>query len=681
MNASDLNLMEFLAKRKVKFAIPVYQRNYDWKREHCQQLLDDIILCGQDEKIKGHFLGSIVYIHNNVFSMSKVQELTIIDGQQRLTTVTLIWIAIYKLAKKLNRIDLMDDIYESYLVNKRDGEKLKLRPTENNDDALHHIIHASPDDEYSKFSRVIDNFDFFESKIKEENLDVILAGLDKLMFVEISLERGKDDPQRIFESLNSTGLDLSQADLIRNYILMGLEQEKQQEIYENYWKAIEKYAKAEENNQNYVSEFIRDFLTIKNKKIPNKNKVYEEFKKSYKFHDERKFIPVLKDIKRYVIHYNKLINVNQEYDKDIRERLHNIARLEIKVAYPFLLQVYDDYRSTVIDKKEFIKVLFLIETFSWRRFVAGVPTNALNKIFARLYDEIDTGDYYNSLAVSLAKKTGSQRLPKDAEIRTALYEQDIYNIKNRNRTFLFEHLENYNNRERVNIENNADITIEHIFPQTPSKGWLDDLGESEYRDMKEFHLHTLANLTLSGNNGNLGNKRFVEKRDMPEKGYKDSRLYLNRYLSNIDKWGTTELKERFEILLERFLEIWPYPNVQLPSETIYDEVNIFDAEDPTNKKLEYAVFFDKKILKHRVSDFYIYIFSELFALDPERFFVTGLAERVGITKKQEELHRAGTLNENYFIEANLSSKEKFARIKEALRVFEITDELHIKYAS
>lgn len=681
MDANDLSLIEFLAKRKVKFAIPVYQRNYDWKREHCQKLLDDIIQCGKDEKIQGHFLGSIVYIHNNVYSMSKVQELTIIDGQQRLTTVTLIWIVIYKLAKKLGKTDLMEEIYESYLVNKRDSEKLKLRPTENNDEALHHIINSETKDEYSGFSRVIDNYEFFETQINEHNLDIVLAGLDKLMFVEISLERGKDDPQRIFESLNSTGLDLSQADLIRNYILMGLEQERQQEIYEKYWKYIEKHARDEETKKNYVSEFIRDFLTIKNQKIPNKNNVYQEFKNAYKFHDETKFIPILEELKRYVVYYNKLVNVDREVDKKIRKRLYNIEKLEITVAYPFLLQVYDDYRGVVIDKETFIKTLFLVEVFSWRRFVAGVPTNALNKIFARLYDEIDTGDYYNSLAASLAKKTGSQRLPKDAEIKTALHEQDFYNIKHRNRTFLFEHLENFNNRERVEIERNPDITIEHIFPQTPSKGWQKDLRESEFRDMKDVYLHTLANLTLSGNNGNLGNKRFIDKRDMPEKGYRDSRLYLNRYLASINKWGLAEMEERFRILSDRFLEIWSYPLVKLNSESVYEEVNIFDAGDPTNKTLEYAIFLGKKVFKRRISDLYIYVFSELFVLDPERFFVTNLADQVGITKKQEDLHRARPVNENYFIEANLSSKDKFARIKEALGVFDIRDELHIKYSN
>lgn len=681
MDANDLNLMSFLGQRKVSFVIPVYQRNYDWKREHCKQLLEDIIQCGHDDNTQAHFLGSIVFIHNGLYSMSKIKELTIIDGQQRLTTLTLIWIVIYKLAQKLKREDLVEEIYESYIVNKRDGEKLKLRPTENNDGALRHIISPTSDEEFKEFSRVVDNFDYFSSAITEENLEVVLKGLDKLMFVEISLERGKDDPQRIFESLNSTGLDLSQADLIRNYILMGLEPNKQREIYDKYWKSIERLAKDESTKENYVSDFIRDFLTLKNKTIPNKNKVYKEFKAAYKFNDEEEFVPILKKLKEYAGYYNRLVNTRNEYDRDIRKYLDNINKLEIKVAYPFLLQVYADYRGAAIEKSEFIKILRLVETFSWRRFIAGVPTNALNKVFMRLYDDVDTRDYYNSLATSLAKKTGTQRLPKDAEILTALHERDIYNTHNRNRTFLFENLENFENREYVNIEGNSAITIEHIFPQTPSKGWKKDLGDLEYRDMGDVYLHTLANLTLSGNNGNLGNKIFTEKRDLPEKGYKHSRLFLNRYLSEINKWGIKELEERYQILSKRFLKIWPYPDVQVGDKATYEEVNIFDAEDPTNKKLAYAIFLDKKIHKRRISYFYVHIFSELFSFDPKRFFATNLAERVGITKKAEELNRGVPINESYYIEANLSSTEKFSRIKDALAVFEFTDDLYIKYES
>ncbi len=681
MDANDLNFMEFLGQRKTRFVIPVYQRNYDWKIEHCKQLLDDILQCGRVKNIRAHFIGSIVFIHDDVYSASKVKELTIIDGQQRLTTITLIWLVIYKLARNLEREELVEDIYESYIVNKRETEKLKLRPTENNDKALHFLINGESRDEYREYSRLIENFEYFQSRISEENLEVVLNGLNKLMFVEISLERGKDDPQRIFESLNSTGLDLSQADLIRNYLLMGLRRDDQKRVYEKYWRPIELFAREENSNKSRVSDFIRDFLTIKNKKIPNKQKVYQEFKKTFDFKSISNLESILNELKKYVKYYNRLLNVKNEPDRDIRRQLEHINRLEINVSYPFLLQAYDDFSQEIIGKNEFIQVISLIESFVWRRFIAGVPTNALNKIFMRLYEDVNTSDYLNSLAKSLVKKKSSQRFPKDAEILATLKERDVYSVQSRNRTYLLERIENFQNNELVRIEDNPNITIEHIFPQNPEQKWRREISEGEYQQLSEVYLHTLANLTLSGNNGSLGNKVFEYKRDLPEKGYKDSRLYLNRYLSELERWGVPELEMRFGILSQRFLEIWPYPDVQLEEEIEYEEVNIFDAEDPTNKKLEYSIFLDEKLRSKRVSDLFVHVFSELFELDPERFFTTDLAERIEITKDPESLRSPKQVSDTYYIEAHLSNKDKFERLKYALAIFEFTDDLFIKYAS
>ena len=680
MDASDLNLTDFLGQRKTKFVIPVYQRNYDWGIEHCKQLFDDILECGRDSSIKAHFIGSIVYIHEDIYTTSRVKELVIIDGQQRLTTITLLYLVIYKLLQQIGDQDLVEEIYESYLVNKRDEEKLKLRPTENNDKALRYIIDGEKNSEYREYSRLIENFNYFESRMSEENIDVVLEGLNKLMFVEISLERGKDDPQRIFESLNSTGLDLSQADLIRNYILMGLKYEDQAEIYKKYWSSIEKLAKEESTGNSRVSDFIRDYLTIKNKKIPNKQKVYLEFKSSYSLDDLGELRELLADIKRYAKFYSRLLNVSHEEDPELRRRLHTINRLEINVSYPFILQVYDDYKKRIISKDDFIRTLEMVESYVWRRFIVGVPTNALNKVFMRLYEDVDQADYVNSLGRSLVKKKSSQRFPVDTELIAVLKEKDVYAIKSRNRSFLLERLENHDNKEPVHIENNPDITVEHIFPQNPESQWQIELPQEDYKLLSERYLNTLANLTLSGNNGSLGNKIFSQKRDLPEKGYRDSRLYLNRYLASLDQWGKKELEDRFEILSRRFIEIWPYPKVNVDESVDYNEVNIFDAEDPTNKKLEYAIFLDQKLTSERVSDLYVYVLSTLFELEPKRFFVTDLEERINLSKDESILRSAKSINDTYFIESHMSNRDKFQRLKYALSTFELEDELLIKYA-
>jgi hypothetical protein len=380
-----------------------------------------------------------------------------------------------------------------------------------------------------------------------------------------------------------------------------------------------------------------------------------------------------------VKHYTKFINVEKESDPKVREQLRYINQLEINVSYPFLLQVFEDYEKKILTKSDLVSILSLIESFVWRRFLVSVPTNALNKIFLRLYEDIDVNNYVESLKKSLLRKKSSQRFPRDSEVRSAVKERDVYNIQPKNRTFLLERLENFNNTEPVVIENNPHITVEHIFPQNPDPKWKQELSSEAYAMLSEVYLHTLANLTLSGNNGNLGNKLFIEKRDLPEKGYRHSKLFLNRYLGEIEKWETIALEARFELLIDRLFEIWPCPVAEEDVLTMSDEVNIFDAEDPTNRKLDYAIFLDQKLQSSKVTDLYMHVFTTLFDLDGQRFFTTDLAIKAQVTNKPETIRSPKTLNETYFIEVNLSNKDKFERMKYALGIFEFTDDLYIRY--
>lgn len=684
MKANETKVEDFLSSNKTQFVIPVYQRNYDWSTSQCKQLLDDILEVGTSNKMNAHFIGSVVYVHDDVYTSSRIKELTIIDGQQRLTTLTLIYLALYRLAIEIEDNGLEAEISETYLTNKfaPEEEKLKLRPTENNDKAIKYLLRSDKDEEFSDFSKVIDNFNYFKSRITEENFEFVLKGLAKLMFVEISLDREKDDPQRIFESLNSTGLELSQADLIRNYILMGLNRRDQNKIYNNYWEIIEKLAKDETLNTSKVSDFIRDYLTLVNNKIPNKSKVYLEFKTKFPTTDLQELETNLSPIKSLVKFYNKLLNPKNEADKDIRLQLEYINRLEINVAYPFLMKVYEDYSENIIDKATFIKVLDFIQSFAWRRFIVGLPTNALNKIFMTLYEKVDKNDYLLSLQKWLLKRPGSQRFPKNKEVIESLKLKDVYNIKSKNRTYLLERLENFENNEPVIIEGNTDITIEHIFPQNPDPKWKVDLGTDEYNSIKETYLNTIGNLTLSGNNGKLGNKPFVFKRDLENAGYKDSRLWLNKYLSIAEKWDKAEIERRFDLLAERFLKIWQIPDIELEERDENNEVNIFEAEDPKFKKLEYAIFFDQKLEVNQVAKLYVEVFKQLFELQPETFFTTDLAEKITLTKNPKEGNprQPVPINDTYFIEGNIDNIGKFEKIKHALTIFDSEDELTIKYA-
>ena len=684
MKANEINLNRFLSQTDTQFIIPVYQRNYDWTQTQCKQLYIDILDAGKNEKLTAHFIGSIVYVHDDVYSASGIRELTVIDGQQRLTTMTLIYLALYRLAIELENKSLENRINETYLINKfaADEEKLKLRPTDNNDVALKYLLRSDNEEEFNDYSRLIENFNFYKTRITQENYEVVLKGINKLMFVEISLDREKDDPQKIFESLNSTGLELSQADLIRNYILMGLNRNSQNKIYDNYWEIIEKSAKDNTANSSRVSDFIRDYLTLKNNKIPNKNKVYQEFKDKFPTTTIDALENNLVPIKKLVKHYNKILNPEIEKDTDIRQQLTNINNLEINVAYPFIMQVYDDYLSEIISKQIFIEVLDLIQSFTWRRFVIGLPTNALNKIFMRLYEDVEIDNYLSSIQKSLLKKKGTQRFPRDTEVVNSLKEKDVYGIKSKNRVYFLERLENFQNKEFVSINGNESITIEHIFPQNPDPKWKIELGDEQYKFIKETYLNTIANLTLSGNNGKLGNKTFLEKKEMnidgKEQGYKYSRLWLNRFLANEEKWDKKIIEKRFEVLKDRFLNIWKLPDVEIDTQD-FDELNIFDADNPTGKKLEYAIFFDQKLEISEISKLYTEVITSLFDLSPKTFFTSELEEKLSITKDPKTCRSASELNDTYFMEVNLSSYDKFARMKKTLKVFGYEDELMIKY--
>lgn len=410
MKAAETRVDRFLASSETAFAIPVYQRNYDWTRVQCQQLFNDILAIGADESQSGHFIGSIVYVHDDVYTASGLRELTIIDGQQRLTTLTLIFIALYRHAMATGKDQQAQRIYKTYLINEfaDDTEKLKLKPTDNNKVALAQIMDPKEAVKASGYSRLIENFRFFQARITDANFDVVLRGVSKLIFVDIALDRQKDNPQRIFESLNSTGLELSQADLIRNYILMGLPRKEQEQVFRKFWEPIEANARNREVNESRVSDFIRDFLTLKQKDIPNKGAVYAKFKERYPVPNSADLMDALEELREFSHVYARLLNPDLESDPEIRRELGYIRTLEVNVAFPFLMPVYRDFTAGIISRDVFAAVLRLVQSYVWRRFILSLPTNALNKIFMSLYDRVDPAEYLVSIERSLMQRGGSQ---------------------------------------------------------------------------------------------------------------------------------------------------------------------------------------------------------------------------------------------------------------------------------
>ncbi len=687
MKASPIQLNKFLQKQDTQFVIPIYQRNYDWSEEQCKQLLEDIIEVGRSPKdeAKVHFIGSIVYVCNDEYTTDEIEQYVIIDGQQRITTITLLLIALYHQAERLEDNRLAETIYEYYLINKNaddDSYKVKLKATENNERDLHYLLNKIPIPD-SAYSNIKNNYNFFAKHITEDNREIIYDGFKRLLFVEIRLERGKDNAQKIFESLNSTGLDLSQADLIRNYILMGLEPSEQTRLYNQYWAIIESNTKHE--GVSYVSDFIRDYLTIRMGDIPNKNKVYSTFKKEFKLDKLNELENMLLSLRTFSEIYKLFINPDYIEDRDIKDEISYIKYIEINVSYPFLLQVIDDYNKDIINKDILLRILRFVQSYACRRFIVDLPTNALNKIFMNLYRQIDKSDYEKSLYYYVLTRSGKVRMPSNNEIFNYLSDKDLYNAKSKMKLYILERLENFENKEKVAIIGNSDITIEHIFPQKPDLKWRTEISENEYKLFSEKYIHTIGNLTLSGNNGALGNKSFQEKKymnkDNGEQGYSYSRLWLNRSLNDIDEWNISNYKRRTETLIARFLQIWSIPqNLEMKDLPEFN-INNIDLNTVTNKSIEYAIFFDKQLTgdKYKGIKLYNYILKQLFELYSEEEFIYKFRNILRLTENPNELHRCQPLNSTYYYDTNLSYYQIFSNLKKILEELGLSDELSIKF--
>lgn len=678
MEAKQNSITKFMQQQDVQFIIPVYQRNYDWRTEQCQQLLLDIYKAGQNSKVISHFIGSIVYVQMNTLVSTPI--LTIIDGQQRLTTITLIVIALYNRCLEVGSVKLANEIKKRYIINEflDEDEKLKLKPIKKDDKALKFILNQ-PKGNFSEFSRLVENYSYFFENIKPNSIEIIYQGLQKLVFIEIGLDKDKDDPQKIFQSLNSTGLDLSQADLIRNYVLMDLPQNQQLQIYENFWTEIELNTTESNTKNSRLSDFIRDYLTFKFSKIPNQDKVFETFKEKFTFNNNIEELEhILQDIRQYANYFSIFINPDKESNDLIKENLKYIKKLQINVSYPFLLQVFDDYFTNKITENILIEVLEIVQSFVWRRFICGVATNALNKIFMDLHKDIDYKNYINSLYISLLKKKGSQRFPNNTEILKEIESKDMYYIQRKNRLYFFDMLENYGKKIKITVDNNPEVSIEHIFPQSPSRDWKKILGD-DYNEMKKF-LNTAANLTLSAFNKELSNKPFLEKRDLEGKGYKDSPLRIDKFLSNFDDWNLENLTKRKQWIFDRFITIWKYPDIKIEN-NVEIELNILDLfpEDIKYKSIEYYKFFDTVYKNTSFSKLLENVATIMFEREPHMFLATELAEKLKLTQDSSKCLRPIKISQSYYIDSNLSGAEIIKRVQLILEKCETDDDLMIKF--
>ncbi|WRA02388.1 DUF262 and DUF1524 domain-containing protein [Helicobacter pylori] len=553
MKAGEATLLEFFEQNQTnQFVIPIYQRLYSWKKEQCKQLWDDIIKIGGNDKMNGHFIGSILYVlDGNTHSNN---PLLIIDGQQRLTTITLLLIALRNhLSEEVEILEKFSrkKIENRYLINSnKDGDKkFRLILSESDKDTLLFLIDKNKRKPSEPSVKIMENFELFEKWISEntDKLETIFKGLEKLMIVWIALEKEKDDPQLIFESMNSKGIELTQADLIRNYIVMETEIKKQEDFYNQYWRAMEEDFK---QNETLFNQFVRHYLTIKTGHIPNISKVYEAFKR---YQQERgiETEALLQDLQKYCGYFCQ-IAFKKEADKDLNKALSFLVDLEMDVIYPLLLELYSDYSDGVLSKQDFTPIIALTESYLCRRAVCGFGSNSLNKIFPSFTKKIDKKQYLKSVEKHFGSLKGNQRFPNNDEFKKLFITIDFYNFQKKK--YFFERLENFNTKEPVNTK---ECTTEHIMPQTLEEEWKKDLGEN-FQAIHDKYLHTIGNLTKTGYNTEYGNRSFQEKRDM-EKGFKDSPLRLNQGLRDLESFGEEEIKKRANDLADWALKIWTYP--------------------------------------------------------------------------------------------------------------------------
>lgn len=477
MKASEAQLLAFL-KQSPQFVIPIYQRTYSWTERECLQLWNDVIRSGNDDSISGHFIGSVVYIAQGLSQVSNQSPLLVIDGQQRLTTATLMLEALVRHLGDSEPIEGFSalKLRNYYLLNALEaGDKhFKLLLTQTDRESLIALVHQKPVP-VNHSLRINENFNFFMQQLKAlgDNLVPLCRGLSKLLIVDIALDRNNDNPQLIFESMNSTGRELSQADLIRNFVLMGLEPDHQTALYVDHWRPME-VAFGQEAYGTHFDGFMRHYLTFKTGDIPNVNAVYEAFKAHARTSSvEHAGVDALvADIHIFAEYYCAMA-LGKEADKRLAAAFQDLRELKVDVAYPFLLELYDDYRNEMLPTDDFYQAIRLVEAYVFRRAICSIPTNSLNKTFSTFGRALKKDRYLESIKAHLLTLPSYRRFPEDEEFKQHLKLRDLYNF--RSRSYLLRRLENEGRKEEVSID---EYTIEHIMPQNenlPFK-WQASLG-------------------------------------------------------------------------------------------------------------------------------------------------------------------------------------------------------------
>lgn len=664
MKADNISFLEFIGASKRTFYIPVYQRNYDWKRLQCITLFKDIENIALDGTKSTHFLGTIVYVEGD--SSANFRQFIVIDGQQRLTSIMLLLKAILDTT---DNEELKQEIQECYLINRFSPEQLRIKLKPMKSDAINYqkLInnHVSDMEE----SQVLLNYNLFMDLIEESNLtaEEIYNGIQKLEIVYIQLTKEKENPQLIFESLNSTGLDLTEADLIRNYLLMGQDYEQQEKLYNCYWLKLEKMLP-----DAMISDFIRDYLTLKTGNIPNKDKVYNNFKEYFQRLHNYDAEGFLEELTTYGEYYSWFKYCNSP-DEEVNERLLQLQRLKSTTVYPFVLNIFEDYYMYHnVDKGMMCKTLDVILSYVMRRLLCEMPTNALNKVFASMAKDIEKyeeGVLCDKVARVLAGKKGKVIFPNDLLLREKLLNRNSYKFPHIK--FVLEQVERKQGKEIVDFE---EVTIEHIMPQTLDAKWKIDLGKKAV-EVHEKYLHCIGNLTLTGYNSEMSNESFAEKK----KFYEQSNIYICKEIAQYDVWNEAEIVKRSEHLIKEISTIWKCPEVIIEDESSVDTRTEFDMTEEidvtgrTPSEIEIcggtiSVDSWRSFLKNICLQMYEYD-SQIFRSLIRHKDFKGRSKRI-ISDTDENMRVPQKLAEGIYLEMNLSANEALNYAKLVIEKYE-----------
>ena len=653
---------DIIEKNKRVFKVPVYQRNYDWNNIQCEKLYWDIM--NANKRDHKHFTGTIVYIVG--LDGSTLNEVLIIDGQQRLTTMYILLKALYDAAKGVS-VRIETEI-EEVMFNRNCDEKykLKLKPVKSDNEQLLLLI-KDKTDEMDRNSNIYKNYITFKNMIEETvksglELNDILNGIKKLEMVEIVLDKSQgDEPQKIFESINSTGLELSLADLIRNYLLM--DDLNQDELYENYWSVIEK-------NVGYrnLGDFVINFLNSQISKSVNGKNAYRLFKE----HCEENNLShedVLKNLKRTSKYYGAFIGENHYYSKEISDYLRAFYTIKQTTVLPFLFRVFNDYEDGNIDEATLCKVLDYLLTYLVRITACEINKN-LSKFMKSMYDRFFDGsydNYYEKFVMFLNDLRANDRMPTDSEFEEALIHKPLY--KKPICKFVLSVIEN-STKEHIDITN---LTIEHILPQKENAiVWKKEVGD-DYNRVYEIYLHTLGNLTITGHNSELGTKSFTDKKNIIRENSKAN--VLNKEVLSAGKWNESSILNRAKVLSNILIDKFNYVEIHSDiSETNELSFGVNSGIDFSNTKPEGFSFVGEYTKVASWADLLAKFISLVYDLDTEMLnelaksdYSISNADRTYISNDERKLRKAKQVdNSGIFFETNLSSNNIISFIKDLL---------------